>query len=287
MYTINDSSLISNSGGTHLSASLLICVYKGDEAAHFQLAMESIFRQSKLPEEVVLIVDGPVGSAITQIIGHFHHSEGDLLTVYHLPENVGFIKALNRGLQYCNHPLIIRLDADDIAHQDRVRQQTQYMAAHPEISLLGSQMTDFVDSPENTLRSKVMPLSHDDIKKKLPWRNPINHPTVCFRRDAVIDVGGYPELQYLEDYWLWSQLISNGYRCQNLDTSLVSYRFDDATLQRRSGTTNFLNEVRLRWWLVKHKLCSIPVFMLTSAMQLVLRFAPISIKRFLWKISRN
>lgn len=287
MRSVNESNLISNADTTGLSSSVLICVYQGDEPAHFQLAMESIFCQSKLPEEIVLVVDGPVSSELTQVISGFRGQENNLLTVHQLPENVGFINALNHGLEYCRHPLIIRLDADDIAHQDRVLHQTRYMDAHPEITLLGSQMTDFLGSPKNTLRSKIMPLSHGDIQKKLPWRNPINHPTVCFRRDAVIEIGGYPELQYLEDYWLWSKLISKGYRCHNLNISLVFYRFDDATLQRRSGTTNFSHEVELRWWLVQHKLCSLPVFMVTSAMQLVLRFAPISIKRILWNLSRN
>ena len=287
MFIVNDSSLLSNTDMTYLSTSVLICVYQGNDPTHFQLAMDSIFCQSKLPEEVVLVVDGPVGSELTQVIRGFRHQQKDLLTTHQLPANVGFIKALNHGLKYCSHPLIIRLDADDIAHPDRILHQTQYMDAHPEIALLGSQMTDFLDLPENTLASKIMPLSHHDIQKKLPWRNPINHPTVCYRRDAVIAVGGYPELQYLEDYLLWSKMISKGYRCHNLDISLVSYRFDDGTLQRRSGKTNFLHEVELRWWLVKHRLCSLPVFIVTSTMQLVLRFAPISIKRLLWNLSRN
>jgi len=179
------------------------------------------------------------------------------------------------------------MDADDIAHHDRFRHQLAFMEAHPGVTVLGTQMTDFTNSPEHPLPSKRMPISHHKIRVNLPWRNPINHPTVCYRRDAVIEIGGYPELEFLEDYFLWSKLIVSGYRCHNLDLPLLYYRFDDATLGRRSGSKNFINEVRLRWWLLKHDQCSVPTFVVTCVMQLVLRFAPIVLKRHLWRQSRS
>jgi len=261
-------------------------VYQGDNPEHFQLAIDSIFNQTQLPDQLVLVVDGPIEDKVSDKI-HGYQNQYDFLTVHVLPENVGLIKALNSGLDLCQHPLVFRMDSDDIADVNRIRLQSEFMATHPEVTLLGTQMTDFTISTEHPLPSKIMPLGHEEIQSKLPWRNPINHPTVCFRRDAVLEVGGYPDLEFLEDYLLWCLLISKGHRCHNLDRSLLYYRFDDGTLTRRSGTKNFTNEVKLRRWLLDNNLCSTPVFVITCLMQLVLRYAPITLKRYLWRRSRE
>ena len=263
-----------------------MCVYNGDDPDHFKLAIESIFNQSLLPDQLVLVVDGPVDPTISNIISTFQ-TQQPVFDVHKIPNNVGLIKALNHGLRQCEHQLVIRMDADDIAMPDRIRRQKEFMETHPEITVLGSQMTEFAEDINDPLPSKVMPLTHEAISTTLPWRNPINHPTVCYRRDAILDIGGYPELEFLEDYHLWSMLINKGYRCHNLDVSLLFYRFSDSTLMRRSGTKNFINEIKLRRWLFNNHLCSAPVFVLTGAMQLILRFAPIFLKRYLWRRSRK
>jgi len=264
-----------------------MCAYQGDNPADFQLALESILNQSTQADEIILVVDGPVGAPLHHIIKQYQDTENERLTAIFLPENAGLTRALNHGLKHCNHPLVVRMDADDIAHRDRIKHQLGFMQAHPEVALLGTQMTEFTGSPKNLLPSKTLPLCHGEIVRKLPWRNPINHPTVCFRRDIVVKLGGYPELKFLEDYFLWSKLIARGYRCQNLPLSLLFYRFDDQTLLRRSGAKNFTNEIRLRWWLRNHDLCSTPTFLVASLMQLILRFAPISLRRYLWRRARS
>jgi hypothetical protein len=127
---------------------------------------------------------------------------------------------------------------------------------------------------------------HTAICAQLPYRNPINHPTVVFRRE-LIGQTGYPELHLLEDYFLWSQLIHAGIRFHNLPEPLVSYRFNDATLRRRSGWRNFRNECWLRYWMYQHGLTGAATVLVTILIQAVLRFSPAFVQRWIWQRSRQ
>ena len=77
--------------------SVLICVYGGDNALHFDQAMNSVFKQTLLPDEVVLVVDGPVDTNIQKIIDKY--KKNDYLKVVQLEKNMGLGIARNIGLK--------------------------------------------------------------------------------------------------------------------------------------------------------------------------------------------
>jgi len=128
------------------------------------------------------------------------------------------------------------MDADDICSNDRFAKQFRYFAKHPELTILSSYIYEFKGSPFDKTGEKRVPLKHDSIIKYSRKRNPFNHPSVMFSRDAVDAAGGYTEDYHLfEDYDLWIRMLKNGAKSANLDEHLVYMRTTDDIYLRRGG----------------------------------------------------
>jgi glycosyltransferase involved in cell wall biosynthesis len=132
-----------------------------------------------------------------------------------------------------------RIDADDINFPIRLETQLTYLRDHPEISIVGSQAIEIDESGHAFGRRHSMPLSHDDILHGMLHRAVMYHPTVMFRRQAVLEVGNYRNWDPLiEDYDLWMRLAVK-HKLANLDCRLVEYRVHQggATIQaNKKGT---------------------------------------------------
>ena len=96
--------------------SVSICVYGGDNPAYFDIAMQSIFNQTLKPDEVVLVVDGPVGDDINNVISKYQNVN---LKLIRLEKNVGHGDARRIGLENCTYDLVALMDADDISVETR------------------------------------------------------------------------------------------------------------------------------------------------------------------------
>lgn len=269
-----------------MTASVLISVYHKESATTLTACLDSLVAQSRMPDTVVLVKDGPLDASLEAVIGRFTADWPDLFTIIALTENLGLVTALNRGLEVCDTDYVLRMDADDLAAPERFERQLAFMDAHPEVAVLGTAMYEFITNPASA-RVKPVKESHNAIVRQLPWRNPINHPTVCFRTDVVRDMGGYPDLPLLEDYFLWAKLAEQGHCLHNLAEPLHYYRFDDETLKRRSGWANFRNECNLRLWMYRQGLVGLPGLLATILLQGLLRFAPTGAQRLLWGATRN
>lgn len=269
-----------------IHSSVLMCVYGGDQSEWLEDALRSLLSQSLPPDEIVLVKDGPVSDSLDRVIDRAAGEFAGDFRVHALDTNLGLVAALNAGLGLCRGELVFRMDADDVADRERIARQTAFMDTHPEIGVLGSAMQEFSDSADNPLRLKPVKSEHHDIQRQLVWRNPVNHPTVCLRRTAI-PAEGYPSLQYLEDYFLWARLMASGVRFHNLAEPLLSYRFNDRTLARRSGWVNFRNEVYLRRWIYRHRLAGPVATAASIVLQAGLRFAPRGIQRRLWMSTRR
>lgn len=262
-------------------------VYHGVRDTELAQCLASLAAQTRQPDQTVIVVDGPVPESLLLQLKDFKVKQTQAVELVELKENRGLIHALNTGLQHCRGEWLIRMDADDIALPHRLELQLTTIESNPDLDVLGSAMLEFEDDPRNPVRLKPVLQSHDEIRAGLPLRNPINHPTACIRRASLDAIGGYPSLPLLEDYYLWSQLLVNGAKFQNLPEPLHLFRFDDATLGRRAGAGNFRNEIWLRYWMYQKQIISYPRYCLFVLIQSILRFAPLSIRRLLWNHSRK
>ena len=107
------------------------------------------------------------------------------------------------------------------------------MISHPEVALVGSQLRLIDPSGKPTGEILHYPLAHDEIVSSLLSFNPIGHPSVLFRRSAVLLAGNYDPEAILEDYDLWLRL-AQSQKMANLQDSFVDYRIRPESYTRRT-----------------------------------------------------
>lgn len=141
------------------------------------------------------------------------------------PQRTSLVDQRNQALEGARGEFVAMLDADDIAVPDRIAKQLAFLQAHPDVSLLGSQLT-IIDSTGAVVGSRSYPTSHDDIVSAMTRYNAIAQPAVMARRAALVDAGGYQYRAYPvnEDYELWSRLVARGARLANHPEPLLRYR---------------------------------------------------------------
>lgn len=269
------------------SISVLMSTYHRETADNLAASLESVFVQTLLPDQVVLVIDGPVDEAQNVVVRHYHTDKRvRSMIVLRLPENVGLAKALNAGLGRCTGDFVARMDSDDICLPDRLRLQHDYAQAHPEVDIISSWSEEF-DPEGRTSRIKVSPISHEHLTEALRWRNVIVHPTVFIRRSALDDIGGYSHRYgLLEDYDLFVRLAVAGYRFHVLPKTLVRMRTSTAQACRRGGLRYAMNEIAFRvacWrrgFLKTHQLVA------TTGLYVVFRLVSGPVRRRLCALAR-
>lgn len=238
--------------------SVAMCVYHGDDTAHFQTAVESVLSQTCLPEEIVLVVDGPVAEPLEEAISAYE--KNPLFRVLRLEKNCGHGAARRAGLEACRCELVALMDADDICVPERFALQTAAFAAHPEACVIGGQIEEFIGTPQQTVGKRVVPLTDAEIKAYMKKRCPFNQVTVMLRKQAVGEAGGYLDWYCDEDYYLWLRLYLAGGCFANVPETLVMVRVSGEMYARRGGRKYFHSEVRLQKYMYRQGIITFPQY---------------------------
>jgi len=236
--------------------SVLMSIYAKENPAYFDRAFRSIWdEQTKKPNEIVLVEDGVLTESLYGVIDKWEKILAGVLKRVTLAENMGLGIALNEGLQYCSYDLVARMDTDDIALPERFEKQFSYLAENSEIDIVGSWICEFDDDPAVCSRERRVPTLHKYIVVFAKYRNPLNHMTVVFHKDAVEEVGGYLPMNGFEDYFLWMRMLMNGKSFANLPEVLVKARTGQGMIARRQGWQYAKDELileqaayRIRFW---------------------------------------
>jgi glycosyltransferase involved in cell wall biosynthesis len=188
-------------------------------------ALESILHDGYPRIEVILVLDG-----MTQVPSDAWLQDPRVRLV---PTGcrVGIARALNIGLQMATSEFVARMDGDDISLPGRLRAQVDFLRANPEVAVVGCQA---IRIDEHEVPTGVMAGLTDQgaIKRRLLTRNPLTHPSIMFRRSAVLEVGGYSTTALtLEDYDLYVRLASK-YEIANLPATYLNYRVHSDQISR-------------------------------------------------------
>lgn len=262
--------------------SVLMAVYAGDSPVYFNEALESVCNEQTLtPSEVILVVDGTVGQDLQDIISFWQTNSSGKFIVLHLAKNRGLAFALNFGLSHCSFDLVARMDADDIALPNRFAVQMDFMVQNPSIACCSSSVEIFDETGKSSAR--ILPLDHNAILKYAKMRNPVNHPSVVFRKNIILECGGYPEFRTSQDYALWSVMLLAGYKFANVDATLVRMRAGEALLKRRSFKY-LLGELKVIYFQYTIGFLTKGELIRNVVIRASVRLSPILIKRFLYNI---
>jgi glycosyltransferase involved in cell wall biosynthesis len=199
-------------------------------------AIASVLEQSFTDFELLIINDGSTDDT-EKIIRSFKDPRIVLMS----QENKGVSAALNLGLSYARANYIARFDADDICLPNRLKVQYEFITTYPEYSIIGSAV-EYMDAdghyifthhPEGHLNEEIQQLKYTIC--------PFIHSSVFYKKDAVVNNGGYNEHAYTyEDHFLWVNILKNEKAC-NLSQALIKVRLnpESITIDERWRTRKF------------------------------------------------
>jgi glycosyltransferase involved in cell wall biosynthesis len=235
-------------------------VYKNDILEHFQEAVNSIINQTVQPTEIVIVVDGYVSHAIDTLVRKFKEENLVSFTVIRLAKNQGLAIARQIGIHHAKCDLIAVMDSDDIAVPDRFEKQLLHFQTDEELSVLGGQISEFINAVDNIVGIRNVPLLDSDIKAYLKKRCPFNHMTVMMKKSDIIKSGNYLDWFWNEDYYLWIRMMLAGCKFKNLNDILVNVRVGSDMYRRRGGKKYFQSEIRLQRYMLDNHIIGIGAY---------------------------
>lgn len=261
--------------------SVLMSVYHKEKPEYLRQSIISMLEQSVMPDEIVMVKDGPLTKELESVLDEF--SDVEILRLIPLKKNVGLGKALNIGLGKCKNELIARMDTDDISKKDRCKKQLEEFRKNKSLSILSASVAEF-DKDINTINNiKKLPSNHKDIVQYAKKRNPFNHPVVMYKKQAVQDVGGYKHFHLFEDYYLWARMILNGAICANIDEPLLYMRANEDMFKRRGGFSYFKSVLKFKWHMFKLGFLSFGDFVSAVAIRGIVSLVPNKIRIKIYK----
>ncbi|MGL5901272.1 MAG: glycosyltransferase [Cetobacterium sp.] len=227
--------------------SVLMSVYIKERPEYLEKALESVFNQTLKPDEVVLVKDGPLSEELEKAIDRFLNKEATLKIVA-LSKNMGLGEALRIGVEKCSYDLIARMDTDDICKKNRFEEQIQCFKNNPDLDMVGSWIDEFQEKNGEIIINSIRktPELQNEIIKKLKRANAFNHPTVMYKKEAVLKAGNYSEeFNCLEDYYLWVRMAVIDCKFYNIQKSLICFRITSETSKRRGGIKMLKSDIKL------------------------------------------
>ena len=249
-----------------LKISLIIPVYINTTKKNFTECFLSVINQKYLPKQILVCVDGPIKSSLKKYIILLKNKKK--IDTFYQVENVGLGKILREAVVKSRFNLIARLDSDDICLNQRFLIQYKFLRKNRNIDMVGGWINEV--NKNKIVFKKILPKSSKEIKKYAILRNPINHPTVMFRKDKILDVGNYEHQPFFEDYLLWIKLIKNNKKIVNLDHSFVQMNIDENFYKRRSGFFYYLMFVKFQLKIYSLNFISIYILIINIFLRLIL-----------------
>ncbi|HEY7142730.1 MAG TPA: glycosyltransferase [Streptosporangiaceae bacterium] len=223
---------------------LLLPVYAGDRPDYLRRAYRSaVDDQTVRPDQVVIVRDGPVGPGLATCLDEIRAASPVPVTLVTLTDNAGLGPALDRGLAASWFDVVARMDADDVAMPHRFEVELPLIA---DADIVGSGLLEFGADTDDILGQRVPPTGPGRIGSYARMHDPFNHPTVVYRRQAVVAAGGYGDLPLMEDYALFARMLQRGARAVNVAEPLVFYRVGTRAFKRRGGIRLLRSELALQ-----------------------------------------
>lgn len=212
---------------------------------YFAAAIQSIQNQSYKNWEMIIVNDGSTDS--TGLIAKQYASNDKRIKVISYGKNKSESAAANIGFRQTKGVYIARMDADDIAHPDRLLKQVTFLENHPEYILVGTQ-ANIIDETDQVVGEKTFPISHKAIYKKYGTIHPVLHPSIMIRRSMLPDKTKLwaNEAEPNDDYFTLLRLLQYG-KFYNLPQKLMNYRMHADNKSLQHAKKKFVNTLYIRY----------------------------------------
>lgn len=263
--------------------SVLMSLYIKEKPEYFAECMESVLSQTVLPDEIVIVKDGPLTDELESVLGRYVIASPQLYTIVPLETNRGLGLALAEGILHCRNELVARMDTDDVCRKDRFELQLKEFEKDPDLDICGSHIVEFETDINTIVAQRKVPLTDEDIKKYQKRRDGFNHVSVMFKKSMVIKAGNYQSCLLMEDTLLWVNMILSGARCMNIDDFLVYVRIGKDMYERRGGLTYFKKYKQGRKKVYQTRYIGFWDYYYTLIVQLIVSLVPNRIRGWVFK----
>ncbi len=224
--------------------SILTTLYKNDSPEFLKQSIDSMLAQTVLTNDYVVVADGPLTEELDAVLEDYAQKY-DFFNIVRLSENGGLGVALREGLRYCKNDLVARLDADDISMPTRCEKQLALFEREDDLVIVGSDMYEFADDPDEIEDVKRMPTTPEQIYRYGKRRNAFNHSSVMYRKGIIEKQGSYSTMRRSQDIELFSKILFAGCKCRNIDEPLIKFRCGDTRVQRKKKWTNVQSDLKI------------------------------------------
>jgi glycosyltransferase involved in cell wall biosynthesis len=262
--------------------SVVLSVYKNDDPESFLRAVDSIMDQSRIPDEVIICVDGPVPENLDDAV--LIADVDAKVKVYRLEKNIGLGGSRDYAIKQSRGTFIAVMDSDDFSLRNRFQLQLDLIKSKS-LDVVGGYISEFSEHRLDQLRK--VPLSHEDIFRKGKYRSPMNHVTVMFKRESYLASGGYLPIRGIEDYDLFHRMLISGYKFENIPEILVNVSFDESAIKRRAGLSYLKCWISLLVKMYQSKYLNLLQFATLLVVHTIAKLLPRRIIPFLYRFLRN
>jgi glycosyltransferase involved in cell wall biosynthesis len=263
--------------------SVLMSLYIKEKPSYLKLCIDSILNQTEMPDEIVIVKDGPITPELEEVLIEYKDLYPNLFNIVVSEKNLGLGRALNLGLKNCRNELVARMDTDDISLPERCKKQLKVFEDNNELAIVGTMVDEFYKDPNEIISSRIVPITHNEIYEFAKRRSPFNHPTVMYKKSKVIECGGYSDLRRNQDVDLFGRMLFSGAIAKNIKESLLLFRSnEDLSKRRRSweNTSSYIATIYKLWRLGFSGLYDVIV---VSLGQTVMFLCPVKVQNWLYK----
>ena len=268
--------------GVDMEFSVLMSVYCKENAEHLRQSLTSVIEQTVKPNEIIIIKDGKLKPDLDCVIEEFESLYPRLFKIFSFEENRGLGYALNFGVINSSYEIIARMDSDDICVSDRFEKQLNCLLNNKDVDMVGGIIAEFEHDIKNIISLRDVPINYKDITKYIKKRNPFNHMTVMYRRDAVLKAGNYQHFMFNEDYYLWCRMIFNNSKMINIPEVIVYARTGSEMFKRRGGLRYAIQDIKLQREMFNLKLIGKGELITNCILRVFVRMMPNRIRKIIY-----
>ena len=263
--------------------SFLMSVYIKEKPEYLKLALNSMLNQTVKPDEIVIVKDGLLTDELDNVINNYKEKYPNIFTIISNEKNIGLGLSLNKGLSVCRNEFVARMDSDDINYPNRCEKELEAFKNDSKLSLVGAYISEFIETPGNIVSTRKVPLKQEQIYEFAKRRSAFNHPVVMFKKNKVLELGGYSSLRRNQDVDLFGRMLFAGCKSINIGEPLLYFRTNNDLAKRRRSWENSRSYIGVIYKQYKSGYSSLFDFLTVATAQIIMFLIPLSMQHFLYK----
>lgn len=210
-----------------------------EEISWVEQAIESILNQSYRNIEFIIVLDNPDNEKLKNVISDYEKKD-NRIRFFINEKNLGLVKTLNFALEKSTGKYIARMDADEISDKYRLEKQMKCLEENSELALVGGAYI-YIDKDGKKMNKVDIVVGYNNILKVAKYTNFMAHGTFLYRKDLVLGLGGYRDIDYAEDYDLLLRCLSNNYKIDNIKEVILYSRIRENGISLSNVNNQFIS----------------------------------------------